>query len=134
MIKYLFIVILFFVLNMNWIFSDINDEWVALTDKEQLNEIIRESDALPVIIYKHSTRCGLSSITKNTLDKGWDDLQPRAKLYFLDLIRYREISTLVAERFRVRHQSPQILIIKNGRSVFDASHHNINVETILENL
>jgi bacillithiol system protein YtxJ len=134
LLKFLLFVVLFFNLNMNWFSAGINKDWIAISDKEQLNVIIQESATIPVIIYKHSTRCSLSSMTKNTLDKGWGQLKPHAKLYFLDLLRHREVSTLIAERFNVRHQSPQILIIKNGQSVFDTSHYDIDVETILENL
>lgn len=134
LLKILLFVVLFFNLNMNWFSAGSNNNWITLTDKEQLKVIIKESETIPIIIYKHSTRCGLSSMTKNILDKGWEQLEPHAKLYFLDLLRYREVSTMIAERFNVRHQSPQILIIKNGQSLYNASHYNINVEEILEHL
>jgi len=127
-------VVLFFNLNMDWLSAGNNNDWIMLTDKEQLKMIIKESETIPIIIYKHSTRCGLSSMTKNMLDKGWGQLKPHSKLYYLDLLRYREVSRMIAEKFNVRHQSPQILIIKKGESVFDTSHFNINVEAILENL
>ena len=120
--------------NMNWFTSSINEDWIKLTDIEQLNEIIQESKTTPVIIYKHSTRCGISTMAENNLEQGWDQLKPHAKFYYLDLIRYRDISTAIAETFNVRHQSPQILIIKNGRSVYDVSHYDIKVEAILENI
>jgi bacillithiol system protein YtxJ len=119
---------------MNWFTSSINEDWIKLTDIEQLNEIIQESKTMPVIIYKHSTRCGISTMAENNLEQGWDQLKPHAKFYYLDLIRYRDVSTAIAETFYVRHQSPQILIIKNGRSVYDVSHYDIKVEAILENI
>lgn len=119
---------------MNWFSRDINKDWVHLSEVEQLNELITESSSIPIVIYKHSSRCGLSFMTENKLEEGWEMLQPKVRLYFLDLIRYREISTAVAERFNVRHQSPQILIIKNGNCVYNTSHHEINVNTILKNL
>ena len=119
---------------MSWFSFGINDAWITLSDKEQLNEIIRESEKTPVVIYKHSTQCGLSSMTKNILDEGWVQLKPHTRFYFLDILSYRDISNRIADTFNVSHQSPQILIIKNGQSVFNTSHHNINVETILEHL
>jgi len=119
---------------MGWFSVGINEEWISLNNKEQLNMLIRESETNPVIIYKHSTRCGLSSMAKNILDKGWGKLKLHTRLYFLDILRYRELSTMIAERFQVVHQSPQILIIKNGQSVFDTSHYSINLEIIFENL
>lgn len=132
--RIVFLVLIFFYFSMNWFSKDINKDWIPLTEPEQLSGLIMESSSIPVIIYKHSSRCGLSAMTENKLEKGWDLLQPRVKLYFLDLIRYREASYSVAERFNVRHQSPQILIIKNGICVFNSSHYEINVETILENI
>jgi len=134
LMKFLLFVTLFFNINMDWFSTGINEEWIKLTEIGQLKEIIQESDTTPVIIYKHSTRCGLSSMAKNILDKGWGKLRPHAKLYFLDLLQYRNVSTLIAERFNVRHQSPQILIIKKRQSIYNASHYDIKVETILEHL
>ena len=119
---------------MNWFSKDLNKDWGYLSEPEQLNELISESSSIPVVIYKHSSRCGLSYITKNKLDEGWEALRSEVRLYFLDLIRYREISSAVAKRFNIRHQSPQILIIKNGICVYNTSHHEINVDTILSNL
>jgi len=125
---------IFFNMNMNWFTSSINEDWIKLTDIEQLNEIIQESETMPVIIYKHSTRCGLSTRAENNLDQGWDQLKPRVKFYYLDLIQYRDVSSAIAEKFGVRHQSPQILIIKNGRSVYDVSHYDIKIDSILQNI
>jgi bacillithiol system protein YtxJ len=133
-LTFLLFVVLFFNLNMNWFSDGINDEWTALSDQAQLEVIIQESDTIPVIIYKHSTRCGLSTMTKNILDKNWGELRSHVKLYYLDLLRYRDVSNMIAESFKVRHQSPQILIIKKRQSVYDASHNNIKVKSILENL
>jgi bacillithiol system protein YtxJ len=132
--KLVLFILVFFCLAMNWFSRDINKDWVHLSEVEQLNELITESSSIPIVIYKHSSRCGLSFMTENKLEEGWEMLQPKVRLYFLDLIRYREISTAVAERFNVRHQSPQILIIKNGNCVYNTSHHEINVNTILNNL
>ena len=129
----LFVLTLFY-FSMNWFSRDINKDWISLSEPQQLSGLIMESSSIPVIIYKHSSRCGLSAMTENKLEEGWESLHPRVKLYFLDLIRNREVSNSVAERFNVRHQSPQILIIKNGICVYHSSHHEINVETILENI
>ena len=127
-------VLIFFNVSMNWFSKDINKDWTSLSEPEQLSGLIMESSSIPVIIYKHSSRCGLSTMTENKLEEGWDLLKPKVRLYFLDLIRNREVSNSVAERFNVRHQSPQILIIKNGICVYNSSHYEINVETILKNL
>ena len=127
-------VLVFFYLGMNWFSKELNRDWIHLSEPEQLNELISESSSIPIVIYKHSSRCGLSFITESKLEEGWETLQPKVKLYFLDLIRYREVSSAVAKRFNVRHQSPQILIIKNGVCVYDTSHHEITVDTILNHI
>ncbi len=119
---------------MNWFSKDKNKDWIPLSEPEQLIGLVEESDSIPVVIYKHSSRCGLSFMTENKLEEGWAVLQTKVKLYFLDLIRYREVSTAVAERFNISHHSPQILIIKNGICVYSTSHHNISVDAILSNL
>jgi bacillithiol system protein YtxJ len=134
LMRMLLFILLFLNVNMIWFSAGINEEWIKFTDIEQLNEIVLQSETTPIIIYKHSTRCGLSAMTQNMLDRDWARLKQHAKLYFLDLIQHRNISNNVAERFNVRHQSPQILIIKKGQSVYDVSHYQIKVETILENL
>ena len=131
--KLVLFLLIFFSFGMNWFSKDTNKDWIHLSEPEQLIGLIAESDSIPVVIYKHSSRCGLSFMTENKLEEGWAGLQPKVKLYFLDLIRYREVSTAVAERFNVRHQSPQILIIKIGICVYNASHNNIILDPILSN-
>jgi bacillithiol system protein YtxJ len=105
--------------------------WNQLTDITQLEQIKKESHQHPVLIYKHSTRCSISSATLGRLERSWKseeigDLKP----YFLDLIANRTISNQIAEDFDVWHESPQALIILNGESVFDASHFDISFDEI----
>ena len=108
-----------------------NVKWTALTATNQLESIQAESQSHPVIIFKHSTRCSISKTTLDRLERNWkqEDL-PLVKSYFLDLLSYREISTRIAETFEVDHESPQILIIHNGKSVYDRSHFEIEFTNI----
>lgn len=115
---------------MNWLHPEVNKDWVPMTQIQQVDEAIIGSTKMPIIIYKHSTRCGLSMMAQHRLEEGWENLGPYVKLYFLDLIQYRDISTAVAERFGVRHQSPQVLLIHNGRCVYHSSHHAISADAI----
>lgn len=105
-------------------------EWRKVTDLGQLNEIIELSFEKPVLIFKHSTRCSISRFAlkqfENEYDFSIDKLQP----YFLDLLAYRSISNEIASRFDVFHQSPQILVIKEGNSIYDASHDAITVADV----
>jgi bacillithiol system protein YtxJ len=109
--------------------------WNKLTHLSQLEQIIKESGEQPVLIFKHSTRCPISSTSLNRLERNWrqEDLQT-VKPYFLDLISYREISNAIAQKFQVEHQSPQVLLIQNGESFFDKSHLDIDYHSIKDAL
>ena len=101
--------------------------WELLTDVDQLGEIIFNSNEKPAVIFKHSTRCSISRMALKQFENEFA-LQDKVTPYFLDLITYREISNEIANRFGVQHQSPQILVIKDGKSVYDASHSDIDAE------
>jgi bacillithiol system protein YtxJ len=103
--------------------------WNALTDLEQLNEIISLSNEKPVVIFKHSTRCSISRMALKQFENEFD-LSDKVTPYFLDLIAYRDISNGIASRFGVMHQSPQLLLIKDGKSVYDVSHSDIDAEAL----
>ncbi|MCE7996698.1 MAG: bacillithiol system redox-active protein YtxJ [Roseivirga sp.] len=104
--------------------------WENLTQTTQLEKIIEESKEQPVLIYKHSTRCGISSMALDRLERSWDEDGNAIKPYFLDLIANRNISNIVAEMFNVYHQSPQIIVIKNGKAVFDDSHMGVSFQAV----
>lgn len=105
--------------------------WHALTESRQLEEIEQESQDLPVVIFKHSTRCGISRMVLNNFERGYDlPKDKHVKLYFLDLIANRDISNEVASRFGVRHESPQMIILKNKEVVHHASHHSVDLEDV----
>lgn len=104
--------------------------WENLTQAAQLEKILEESKEQPVLIYKHSTRCGISSMALDRLERSWDEDGKAFKPYFLDLIAHRDISNIVAEMFNVYHQSPQIMVIKNGKVVFDESHMGISFQAL----
>lgn len=108
-------------------------DWIDLNSMEQLNEIVKESQEIPVAIFKHSTRCAISSMAKSRLERNWD-MGESVKMYYLDLIRYRDISNQIAGQFNVEHQSPQIILIKNGEVVYHDSHSGIEQEVLKNNL
>jgi len=108
--------------------------WIQLTHLDQLQEIKVLSDHTPCVIFKHSTRCSISSMALNRFERNWSFEDAEVKPYFLDLIAYRDISNTIAEQFDVRHESPQMLIIKNGQCVFNSSHQMIRVDDIKSKL
>jgi bacillithiol system protein YtxJ len=104
--------------------------WIPLTTEEQLTSIIEKSASVPQVIFKHSTRCGTSSMVLSRLER--NDTPVGIDFYFLDLIKYRNISNLITEQFSVYHESPQLLLIRNGECVYDESHMGISMDELAD--
>ena len=100
-------------------------QWIPLEQEVQLDQIKEKSYARPQLIFKHSTTCGISRMVLGMFSNNYILSEDAVDLYFLDLHAYRSISNAVATQFQVIHQSPQLLIIKNGRVVSHASHGGI---------
>jgi bacillithiol system protein YtxJ len=106
-------------------------KWNTLRNEEQINQIKSESNKSPVLIFKHSARCNISRTSLDRLERHWQEHDmPNVKLYFLDLISYRDISNRVAREFEVEHESPQVLIIQGEKAVYDRSHFEIDYQQI----
>ena len=104
--------------------------WKEFSNEEGLKAIKERSAEKPQVIFKHSTRCSISSMAKGRLERS---TQPDGiDFNYLDLIAHRNISAKIAEMFSVEHESPQILIIKNGECVYDESHNAISIDEIVE--
>lgn len=104
-------------------------QWTQLTELSQLNDI--KNAAGYSIIFKHSTRCSVSTMAKKSFEFDWDEIPAGTGLYFLDLLKHRDISSQIAEIFQVHHESPQALLIKQGECILDASHSDISVEEMV---
>lgn len=104
--------------------------WIHLTEDEQIKQIITRSQEKPQVIFKHSTRCSISSVALQRLQRS--EQPSDVDFYFLDLIAYRHLSNKVAEVFQVHHESPQVLVIRNGECIYDESHMGISMNDILE--
>ena len=101
--------------------------WISLNNETQLYEAIKTSFQKPVVLFKHSTTCGISSGAKYELESNWDFKADDLDFYYLDLLQYRSISNKIAELTGVIHQSPQVIILKDGKVLFKTSHHAISV-------
>ena len=99
--------------------------WLPLTSSEQLETIETESNAASVLIFKDSTRCGISKMVIKQFEKLFTEENQHLKVYYLDLLNYRDISNEIAVKFQVMHQSPQLIVIRNGTAVHHASHNDI---------
>ena len=106
--------------------------WNSLNQAAQLDIIKEESKTQPVLIYKHSTSCSISRATLDRLERNWKDAETGSlKPYFLDLLSYRGISNEIANTFNIEHESPQVLIIKNGEVIYHTSHFGIDYKSLL---
>ena len=103
--------------------------WIPLNDQEQLDNIIEKSTEIPQVIFKHSTRCSISSMAKNRLDN--NENPEGIDFYYLDLLKFRGLSNKIAEEFDIQHQSPQILIIRDGKCTYTESHSGIMMDDIV---
>jgi bacillithiol system protein YtxJ len=104
--------------------------WIPLQNETQLEEIRKRSSGRPQLIFKHSTRCSTSAVVKGRLDRAE---KPEAiDFYYLDLISYRPVSNKVADLFRIDHESPQVLLIRDGQCIYDESHMGITMADIVD--
>lgn len=103
-------------------------QWIELKSEEQLEEIRSQSKTRPLVIFKHSTRCSISSVALQRLEKSTPP--EGADFYFLDLLKHRSLSNKIADTFGVYHESPQILVIRDGECVYDESHMGISMDII----
>ena len=104
-------------------------KWEILSSEQQFLDFL-DNESL-FAIFKHSTRCSISSMAKNRVERDWDLDFP---IYYLDLIQYRSISNLIAAKSGIEHQSPQLIVFQNGLPVYDASHNAIDANEIKSNL
>lgn len=104
--------------------------WTSLDSANQLDGIKQQPGYS--IIFKHSTRCSISMMAKRRFELDWNKIPGDVSLYFLDLIKHRDISQQIASDFSVHHESPQMLLIKDGECVLDQSHGSISVDEALE--
>ncbi|MBK8554807.1 MAG: bacillithiol system redox-active protein YtxJ [Lewinellaceae bacterium] len=108
--------------------------WIDLHAASQIDEIVAQSAHTPCLLFKHSTRCNISGIAQYRLEDDWNFDNEAIVPYYLDLIRFRDLSNQIAERFQVHHESPQVLLIINGACVYEESHLGIRVGDIQEAL
>ena len=99
--------------------------WIPFNSLDQIKMIKELSKSETILIFKHSTRCGISSIVKKRFESLFEISKSNVKVFYLDLLSFRTISDEVGHSFKVEHQSPQLLIIRNEVAVKDASHYDI---------
>ncbi len=106
--------------------------WFQLIALNTLPDIVLKSAERPQIMFKHSTRCSISTMVLNRLLSLKSDVYSAADFYYLDLLSHRDISAAIADTFDVIHESPQIIVLHNGEAIYDASHNQINAQDLAE--
>lgn len=116
------------------IIKKMNKEWTILTEENQIAEIIALSNSIPVYIFKHSTTCGISAQAKENVEISFKNTDKPFLFYYLDLLKYRSVSNEVASKLNVHHQSPQLILVHDGRVAFTTSHHKIKANILEDSL
>ena len=110
--------------------KETNVSWISLNSLEQIKTIKEQSKSETIFVFKHSTRCGISSMVIKRFENLFDSSMNNIKVYYLDLLNFRAISDEVGYSFQVQHQSPQLLIIRNEVAVLNVSHYDITTVNI----
>jgi bacillithiol system protein YtxJ len=105
-------------------------KFFTLNTKEQFDEIDEISHTKPVVLFKHSTRCIISRTVLKQFDTEFHFPEDKMDWFLLDLLNFRDLSNEIASRYNVTHQSPQIVVIRNGKAVFNESHDGISVDDL----
>jgi len=107
--------------------------WKTLDSLEGLEAAMNRSFEVPVVLFKHSSRCSISSMALHRLERDWDFTEGQEpEMYYLDLIAFRPVSVAIADRLKIYHESPQLILVRNGEAVYDASHNDIRLEELKE--
>ena len=104
--------------------------WKKIESQKDLEAAIEKSSQQKVLIFKHSTRCFISKTVLRSFEKQMQESDKNFGYYFLDLLAYRSISNEIESRFEVVHQSPQLIVLENGKAIYNASHQNIDLDKI----
>jgi len=105
--------------------------WKKIESEEDLKNALENSFNQRIAIFKHSTSCFISKTVLRNFEKEIENLDQKVELYFLDLLKYRSISNKIAEDLGVRHESPQLIVIENGKAINNASHQHISADQII---
>jgi bacillithiol system protein YtxJ len=117
---------------MGWFTSSKTDfSWEELKDSEALRQYVEKSEQVPVLFFKHSTRCSISAMAKTRFEREWDLDLEKCICVYLDLIQYRPISNEMAELLKVVHQSPQAILVVNKEVLHHASHNAIDAQEFI---
>ncbi|MCS4302572.1 bacillithiol system redox-active protein YtxJ [Chryseobacterium sp. BIGb0232] len=111
--------------------SDQKSFWKNIKSEEDLEKAIESSYQHRIAIFKHSTSCFISKTVLKNFEKEIENADQEVEVYYLDLLAHRPLSNKIAEDFGIRHESPQLIVIENGKPVNSASHQDISLSQIV---
>ncbi|WP_445665685.1 bacillithiol system redox-active protein YtxJ [Fodinibius sp. AD559] len=112
--------------------SDTSEIWEMISDASQVDSVVEASKEKPQLIYKHSHRCSVCFVAKGDLEMASDNIKEHADMHFVNVVRSRDASNKIASDLDVRHESPQAILVDDGKVVWDGSHGSIDTDAILE--
>jgi len=104
--------------------------WTRIESEKDLDAAVEKSLQKKVVIFKHSTRCFISKTVLKSFEKQMENSDKDYSYYFLDLIAHRNISNEIESQLDVVHQSPQLIVLENGKAIYNASHQSIDLDKI----
>lgn len=104
--------------------------WIPLSSIDHLMKVIATTNEKPVLFFKHSTRCGVSAMVRNTFEREWTSESTLCDLYYLDLLNHRDVSDKIVELTGLRHESPQVIVLWGSEIIYDATHSAIDARRI----
>lgn len=108
--------------------------WIPLTEADKVSQIIDQSKDKKIAFFKHSTRCGISVGVKTDLESQWEIDADEIDFYYVDLLNHRDVSNAIAEQTGVTHQSPQLIVMQDGKVIKSITHFAINYQALEESL
>lgn len=109
---------------------ELSDEWTIPETVEEIDGFF-EPDSGMHIIYKHSYSCGTSIFAKTRVEQTFkNDLPENVHFYFVDVRTHRPVSNAIAEKSGIMHESPQLIIINEGKVLWHGSHNQVTSEPI----
>jgi bacillithiol system protein YtxJ len=105
-------------------------KWIIIDSADKIYEAEDLSRTERVLIFKFSHLCSISHVMKMLLQREWHEGEMRMKTYIVNVIDNHELSKDIADRFKVKHESPQVIILEKGKAVYNASHGQVKFENL----
>jgi bacillithiol system protein YtxJ len=103
-------------------------EFLKVTDSDELDKLLLSSKQRPVVVFKHSNSCPISAAAYREMQQLEDEV------VLVEVQKARQLSRDLADRTGIRHESPQVIVLRNGKAVWNASHYRVNAREVAKAL